>query len=84
MPVELKKQFPHRRNLNGTFDSICPRCFHTVATRSTEIELRRDEHRHVCDDWNLDVDKLIQSQNRFRLNDSLPSKSSIPILKSGG
>jgi hypothetical protein len=40
--------FPHRYNKDGSWDSICPQCFLTVATRSTEDELRKDEREHQC------------------------------------
>jgi len=41
--------FPHRRNWDGTFDSICPSCFATIATTETEAELAMAEDKHVCD-----------------------------------
>jgi len=42
------ERFPHRRNQDGTFDSICPKCFHTVSTQSDESLLIRLEREHVC------------------------------------
>ncbi|HWB31582.1 MAG TPA: hypothetical protein VG714_00250 [Acidobacteriaceae bacterium] len=39
--------FAHRAN-DRTFDSICKRCFRTVATRDLESELEQDEKKHVC------------------------------------
>jgi uncharacterized protein YcgI (DUF1989 family) len=42
------KTFPHRRNPDGTFDSICPLCFSTVSTRQNEMELAGDEMKHNC------------------------------------
>jgi hypothetical protein len=53
MRVE-RKRFPHRQNRDGSYDSICPRCFRTISNRMTEAELARDEFRHICDDWYLD------------------------------
>lgn len=44
---ELK--FAHRHNLDGTFDSICTRCFQTVGNARDEAKLERAEERHVCD-----------------------------------
>ena len=49
-----RKCFPHRQNRDGSYDSICPRCFRTISNRMTEAELARDEFRHICDDWYLD------------------------------
>jgi len=41
--------YPHRRNGNGTHDSICLICFATVATTKTEPELAIYDHKHICD-----------------------------------
>jgi hypothetical protein len=40
--------FPHRRNKDGTFDSICLKCFATVASHMTEEELKEQDKVHVC------------------------------------
>jgi hypothetical protein len=40
--------FPHRLNADGTYDSICNRCFATVATASTPDELHAFDAGHVC------------------------------------
>jgi hypothetical protein len=40
--------FPHRRNHDGTFDSICFRCFATVAKEKNEVELKKSEEAHEC------------------------------------
>ena len=45
--------FPHRQNHDGTFDSICPECFKTVASDLNEAKLRRHEKRHVCEAGSL-------------------------------
>jgi hypothetical protein len=44
----LNVNFPHRRNEDGTFDSICARCFITVATENKETDLSNWERTHVC------------------------------------
>lgn len=41
--------YSHRRNPDQTFDSICHRCFSTVATVPHESDLAWYEHRHHCD-----------------------------------
>ena len=41
--------FPHRLNPDGTFDSICPICFVTVARRDSESALVEFERAHACD-----------------------------------
>jgi hypothetical protein len=38
----------HRRNDNGTWDSICLGCFQTIARAKSETELREQEFEHVC------------------------------------
>ena len=46
MSLEL---FFHRPNMNGTFDSICMKCFRTVDTQQREVDLSAKEQTHVCD-----------------------------------
>lgn len=41
--------FTHRCNSDFTFDSICHRCFQTIATVQDEGELPTFELKHVCD-----------------------------------
>jgi hypothetical protein len=41
--------YPHRRNEDGSYDSICPACFATVARSTTEFELTEYEKTHICD-----------------------------------
>ena len=41
--------FPHRRNRDGSFNSICLECLATVASHMTEEELREQDKQHVCD-----------------------------------
>jgi hypothetical protein len=41
--------FAHRRNDDGSFDSICPRCFRTIAQSARESDLQIAEDGHVCD-----------------------------------
>lgn len=44
--------FAHRENGPASFDSICLRCYRTIATRERESDLRLDEENHVCrDTW---------------------------------
>jgi hypothetical protein len=46
------QKFPHRRNADGTYDSICNRCFATVASGAVETDLIQFEVRHVCEPLN--------------------------------
>jgi hypothetical protein len=47
MPIELPS-FLHRFNRDGTFDSICIRCFQTIVTNSEERLLAMAEMNHLC------------------------------------
>jgi hypothetical protein len=40
--------FPHRRNKDGSFDSICLKCFATIASRRSNAELDELDKNHVC------------------------------------
>jgi hypothetical protein len=46
--IEKDPNFPHRKNKDSSFDSICPRCFRTISTRGTEEDLTQDEQCHQC------------------------------------
>jgi hypothetical protein len=48
LPTTSQK-FPHRHNLDGSYDSICIACLATVATVRCEEQLPRVESAHVCD-----------------------------------
>jgi hypothetical protein len=41
--------YAHRRNEDGTYDSICRDCFLAIARGKTESELAISEKSHVCD-----------------------------------
>jgi hypothetical protein len=40
--------FPHRLNEDGSYDSICTRCFATVASARTLEELHARDKEHTC------------------------------------
>jgi len=40
--------FPHRRNPDGTLNSICLSCLETIASHKTEEELKELDKQHVC------------------------------------
>jgi hypothetical protein len=41
--------FAHRLNRDKSFDSICTRCFKTIASEGCEGKLIAHEERHTCD-----------------------------------
>ena len=49
MTLQHAAIFPHRRNRDGSFDSICMTCFRTVATKYKETELNDAEKDHTCE-----------------------------------
>jgi hypothetical protein len=50
MAFQTAPFFPHRRNKDGSFDSICLKCFATVASHMTQEELKELDKTHVCTD----------------------------------
>ena len=48
MILTLPPFFPHRRNRDGSFDSICLKSLLTIANARTEIELEKHDKNHVC------------------------------------
>jgi hypothetical protein len=47
------KGFAHRHNPDGSFDSICTQCFHTIATAVAEAEFHVAETTHNCTGFHL-------------------------------
>jgi hypothetical protein len=41
--------YPIRQSSNGAFDSICLRCFATIANAKDVAALRTHDKNHVCD-----------------------------------
>lgn len=41
--------FYHRRNIDGSWDSICLTCYLPVMNSKSEVELAEAEHHHDCD-----------------------------------
>ncbi len=46
------KSFPHRL-MNGVYESICPICFRTIASKAEEKDLVYEEINHLCDPADL-------------------------------
>jgi hypothetical protein len=67
-------QYPHRRNRDGSVDSICPRCIATIASSTNDGDLKWFEMAHVCQPWRLayfqpkssDVTWFVRSAGRHR------------------
>jgi hypothetical protein len=63
--AEIFRTFPHRLNLDGTFDSICPDCLRTISNEQFEIDLNPPERNHHCDPILLDL--LWDSKRHFNI-----------------
>ena len=48
MSDRFSPAFAHRHNPDGSWDSICPRCFFTIATEWAEEKLTFRERDHDC------------------------------------
>jgi len=46
-----RKKFSHRRNTDGTVDSVCHKCFATIAKERNESDLELKESAHHCNPW---------------------------------
>jgi hypothetical protein len=53
MVTHILPAFPHRKNSDNTFDSICSKCFATIARSSKEIDLKDAEVAHICQGFDL-------------------------------
>jgi hypothetical protein len=48
MAPPAARYFPHRQNKDGSYDTVCPKCFAIVANVKTEAELVDFKQEHVC------------------------------------
>ncbi len=65
MPTPSQSTFPHRHNIDGTYDSICTTCFATVATQRVEEDLALPEQIHVCDPFVLETRSLFKDLSKI-------------------
>jgi hypothetical protein len=63
--------FSHRHNRDGSHDSICVKCFATIATERIEEMLAESEQKHVCR-WNPML--YTKHANRLAQNGALAPK----------
>jgi hypothetical protein len=56
MSILREPFFPHRRNRDGSYDSICLTCLATVGSAGTQEELVQCDKEHVCES-SLPVDR---------------------------
>jgi len=41
-------KYTHRKLADGSYNSICLKCFRTVGTSANEVALAENEARHIC------------------------------------
>ena len=68
MTALLRPHFAHRQNEDCSFDSICTRCFATIASAENESELTSNESIHRCDPERLIGQAKAASQLGYRWN----------------
>jgi len=56
--------FSHRRKPDGSFDSICRKCFRTVSSAPSERELRTPEREHSCDPVAVSLQYLSRAHSK--------------------
>jgi len=47
--ISSPRAYPHRKNDDGTYDSICPYCIRTVGSSDSESALAFHEQNHLSD-----------------------------------
>lgn len=57
-------KFAHRFVPDGTVESICPRCFVTLASSKNEPDLAVKEQHHVCDPFLLSHYEFFKKEPR--------------------
>lgn len=60
--------YAHRRNYDGTLDSVCKLCFLTVARAYRETDLTHLEVRHICQP----VERRRSTRIAHRVFDNVP------------
>jgi hypothetical protein len=62
MSNKTAPQFVHRRNRDGSYDSICPLCAATAASATIEANLVPGELVHTCDSYLLETRRKLLAQ----------------------
>jgi hypothetical protein len=70
------QRFVIRHNLDGSYDSICLRCFRTVATSVNQAELLAFERNHRCE-----TNPAAEMLMRFPPAKSIKPKPRVPDKK---
>ncbi len=74
MASSERLKFAHRCIQDGTVDSICPRCFVTIASVANEADLVFKEGHHVCDPFVLAHYEFFKKMPH---SETVPSRSAV-------
>jgi hypothetical protein len=47
--MTISVSFARRKNHDSSIDSICTKCYQTIASADSAVELATMEHSHMCD-----------------------------------
>jgi hypothetical protein len=64
-PRTTRAVFAHRRNDDGTVDSICPTCFQTIAHTIREPDLQYVEDGRVCNPFLLEHYRQLSEEAKY-------------------
>jgi hypothetical protein len=64
-PSPYSANFQHRSNKDGTCDSVCLRCYRTVAISERQAGLAHDENLHTCTILDLHAWMSDRARSRF-------------------
>jgi hypothetical protein len=62
--------FAHRRNNDSTVDSICTRCYQTIANAQDDSSLTSAEANHICDP-DVEMDRCEEISHYHHLSEAL-------------
>ena len=66
------QEYMHRKNADRSYDSICLRCFRTVANSGDELALPEMENLHKCGGWeNFTRTVTVERPSRSRSQNAL-------------
>ena len=65
--------FAHRQNRDSSIDSICRKCYRTIASANIESELIAHEQRHLCDPNSVFILAAVDSQRSNGSHSQQPS-----------
>ena len=62
--MTTRPPFARRLNRDASIDSICTKCYQTIASVAYEDDLAAHEHKHFCEPLGEFISWHVDSQNR--------------------